>query len=264
VLRQMNDIDLIRSLIDGVSTLPHRNDEKLDALKRRTKMIFTKIFGSKSSYLQDLEGISFHPQVYFSGMKDSPYNTAWHSGKSEMSNLLKTALEELELNSQTSQKDTSTHIMKTASNQVFVVHGHDEEMKSTVARALEKLGLQPIILHEQPDKGRTVIEKFIGHSEVPFAIVLFSPDDMAYRVNAQPETARPRARQNVVLELGFFLGKLGRANVLVLHRQAPNFELPSDYAGVLFKPFDANGAWRSELVRELKAAGFQVSADNLL
>ena len=82
---------------------------------------------------------------------------------------------------------------------------------------------------------------------VPFAVVLFSPDDMAYQVQNKPDTARPRARQNVVLELGFFLGKLGRENVLVLHRQVPDFELPSDYAGVLFKPFDDAGAWRYEV-----------------
>jgi predicted nucleotide-binding protein len=152
---------------------------------------------------------------------------------------------------------------ETLSNYVFIVHGHDDEMKTTVARVLEKLGLVPIILHEQPDKGKTVIEKFEGHSDVPFAIVLFSPDDMAYLNGSKPETARPRARQNVVLELGYFLGKLGRERVLVLFRQAPNFELPSDYSGVLFKPFDG-GAWPFELVKELNAVGFAVDANRLL
>jgi predicted nucleotide-binding protein len=174
-------------------------------------------------------------------------------------------LEELELKPhEVSQQDKSMTFMKNISNQVFVVHGHDDKMKTTVARVLEKLGLDPIILHEQPDKGRTVIEKFIGHAEVPFAIVLFSPDDVGYQSDAKPESVRPRARQNVVLELGFFLGKLGRAHVLVLHRQVPNFELPSDYAGVLFKPFDDAGAWRFELVKELNAAGFNVDANRLI
>jgi predicted nucleotide-binding protein len=256
-------IALIRSLLEDISNLPHRNDEKLDALVRRTKMIFTKIFGSKSSYLTDLNEISFHPGVYFSGMEDSEYSEAWQSGKSEMTNLLKIAFEEIELNlkENTQQKSSAPVVM---SNKVFVVHGHDEEMKTTVARALEKLGLAPIILHEKADQGKTVIEKFIVYSEVQFAVVLFSPDDMAYHKNAKPETARPRARQNVVLELGFFLGKLGRERVLVLHRQAPAFELPSDYAGVLFKPFDDAGGWRLELVKELNALGFSVDANHLL
>jgi predicted nucleotide-binding protein len=82
---------------------------------------------------------------------------------------------------------------------------------------------------------------------------LFSPDDLAYQKDSKPDSAHPRARQNVVLELGFFLGKLGRERVVVLHRQVPNFDMPSDYAGVLFKPFDDSGAWRFELAKELNA-----------
>lgn len=265
-----SQIQLIQSLMVDVSKLPHRNDAELDRLQRRTKMILTKIFGSSSPYLDDLADISFHPSIYYSDMPDSTYDEAWMSGRVGITNLLRTALEELQLRLEatTGQKSTSEtppqSLENMKSNQVFVVHGHDEEMKITVARVLEKLGLEPIILHEQADKGRTVIEKFVGHADVPFAVVLFSPDDLAYQKNSNPESARPRARQNVVLELGFFLGKLGRESVLVLHRQAEKFELPSDYAGVLFKPFDDHGAWRFELVKELNANGFAVDANRLL
>ena len=138
---------------------------------------------------------------------------------------------------------------------VFVVHGHDDGLKETVARYLSKLELVPVVLHEQPNQGRTIIEKFERHADVDFAVVLFTPDDIGYPVG-RPEQARPRARQNVVLELGFFLGALGRQRVCVLH--TGDIELPSDYAGVLYLPLDASGAWRFMLAKEMKAGGMKI------
>jgi predicted nucleotide-binding protein len=118
-----------------------------------------------------------------------------------------------------------------SSSRVFVVHGHDEGAKQSVARVLERLELEPVILHEQPDQGRTVIEKFEDYSDVGFAVVLLTPDDMGYAVAANPKTAKPRARQTVIMELGYFLGKLGRGRVCALYRHG--VELPSDFSGVL-------------------------------
>jgi hypothetical protein len=89
---------------------------------------------------------------------------------------------------------------------VFVVHGHDNGAKETVARFLEKLGLKPVILHEQPNQGRTIIEKFEDHADADYAVVLFTPDDMGHPVG-KPNESKPRARQNVLLELGFFMAK---------------------------------------------------------
>ncbi len=144
---------------------------------------------------------------------------------------------------------------------MFVVHGHDEGMRESVARVLATLGLKPVILHEQPDRGRTIIEKFYDYSEVEFAVVLLSPDDMGYVREADPDTAQPRARQNVILELGFFLGKLGRENVVALHKG--NVEIPSDFSGVLFTPYVSGGDWPYKLTRELRESGYEVSADDL-
>jgi len=108
-------------------------------------------------------------------------------------------------------------------------------MRESVARVFATLGLEPVILQEQPDRGRTIIDKFYYYSEVEFAVVLLSPDDMGYASEAGPDTAQLRARQNVILELGFFLGKLGRENVVALHKG--NVEIPSDFSGVLFTPY---------------------------
>lgn len=142
---------------------------------------------------------------------------------------------------------------------VFLVHGHDERARETVARFLEKLELECIILHEQPNKGRTVIEKFVDYADVSFAVVLLTPDDRGGLATDSFEAQRARARQNVILELGFFLGALGRSRVCALY--AEGVEIPSDYSGVLFVPLDDSDAWRITLLRELIAAGIQVDAN---
>ncbi len=146
---------------------------------------------------------------------------------------------------------------------VFIVHGHDQEIKQTVARVLEKLDLEPIILHEQPNKGKTIIEKFEDCSEgTQFAIVLLSPDDKGCEVDNFPESAKLRARQNVILELGYFIGKLGRNNVLVLFKEEKDYELPSDILGILYTPF--NKGWEWEMVKELQSSGYDIDANRLI
>ena len=150
------------------------------------------------------------------------------------------------------------------SNRVFIVHGHNDQMKLAVARSIEKLGLVAIILHEQPNAGETIIEKIAKYSDVDFAIVLLSPDDYGYESDAKPENAKFRARQNVILELGYFLGKLGRNRVAALYLQHQNFEMPSDFSGVLYIPFDNVGRWQFDLAKELKACGYSIDADKLL
>ena len=272
---------LIQSLIEDVSKLPYRDDHKVDALMKRARMIITRVFGERSRYLGDLDQVDFFPVVYYEDMPESAYQGSWTSGKARFENLCKTMLEDLHLTRfdelEQSREPAKPEVKKSAvSNlaavcsecnrppRIFVVHGHENEMKLSVARTLEKLGFEPIILHEQPDKGRTVIEKFLDYSDVGFAVVCLSPDDMAYAKGSPPGKARPRARQNVVLELGFFLGKLGRDRVVALHKEVEGFETPSDYAGVLFKPYDDAGHWCLELVKELAECGYKVDANKLI
>ena len=142
---------------------------------------------------------------------------------------------------------------------IFIVHGHDGDLKAQVARFVEQcVGVRPIILHEQPDRGRTIIEKFEEHaSEARFAIVLLTADDEGRPSGADP--LRLRARQNVVLEHGFFIGRLGRENVVALYEK--EVELPSDLSGLLYKSVEGN--WHTDLATELQAAGFEVNLNNL-
>lgn len=256
----MDKIKLIQNLIDEIENLPLRNEMELDAFKRRAEMIIRKIFGDSSPYLKDLKFISFHPGIYYSGMEQSEYNESWSKGKSKMLNLFKTIEEDLTLDANKIIKKDRTKL----SNKIFIVHGHNEEIKQAVARTVEKIGLKSIILHEQPNKGRTIIEKFEDYSDVNFAIVLLSPDDIAYSKDKPPEDKEFRARQNVIFELGFFVGKLGREHVFILYKEEENFEIPSDYSGICYTPYDNKGQWRFDLIRELNSCGYNVDANKLI
>lgn len=147
------------------------------------------------------------------------------------------------------------------SKKVFIVHGHDVETKESVARFIERLRLEPIILHEQPNSGRTIIEKFEVFSDVGFAIVLLTPDDVGGTAT-NSQSLKPRARQNVILELGYFMGKLSRFRVCALYKHG--VEIPSDYQGVLYVELDAAGAWRTKLAQELVQANFSIDLEGLL
>jgi predicted nucleotide-binding protein len=145
---------------------------------------------------------------------------------------------------------------------VFLVHGHDNEAKQTTARFLEKLDLDLIILHEQPSEGRTIIEKFESYSkDVAFAVVLLTPDDVG-AANDDAGKLNKRARQNVIMELGYFMGKLGRNRVCALHRGG--VELPSDYQGVLYIEMDEGGAWKTKIAQELVRANVRIDLHGLL
>jgi predicted nucleotide-binding protein len=141
---------------------------------------------------------------------------------------------------------------------VFIVHGHDEGMREGVARFLEQIGFRAIILHEQPSQGRTIIEKVEAHGDVSFAVILLTPDDEGRQIGGQ---LKPRARQNVVLELGYFIGRFGRKRVCALTRG--NIEIPSDFAGVVYESFEGP-QWRHALGRELEAAGYHIDWNDVM
>lgn len=154
------------------------------------------------------------------------------------------------------------HHTVTSSDSVFVVHGSDDSVKESVARLIERLSLKAIILHEVANEGRTVIEKFEHHAaRVGFAAVLLTADDVGAR-RSEAENLRPRARQNVILELGYFSAKLGRERTCVLYEEG--VELPSDMAGVVYVPLDSAGAWRLRLAKEIKVAGLSVDLNDVI
>jgi predicted nucleotide-binding protein len=167
-----------------------------------------------------------------------------------------------ELGDAPSNSPLSPTVPATPSKKVFVVHGHNGEPKQAVARFLESLGFEPIILHEQANGGRTIIEKFEKSADVGFAVVLLTPDDMGGVQNLAVARLKPRARQNVVFELGYFIGRLGRSRVCAL--KLGDVEVPSDFSGVVYVPYDSGGAWKQALGQELEEAGYAIDWNKVM
>lgn len=254
-------ISKLNELKQKIILLDYKQYDKLDAIKTRFTMLTRNIFGDKNPYAEKIRSTLFSPSIAYSGMDPSQYLTSWKSGQAKLSNLVDVLVEELELSIELQKNKSTTN---REGKNVFIIHGHNEEMKQSVARFIEKLKLNPIILHEKASKGKTIIEKFSEHSDVSFAIALLSPDDVGYSVKQQPTEAKLRARQNVIFEMGFFIGKLGRQNVVALFDTTENFEIPSDYQGVLFIPYDKQGHWNLDIIRELKEIGISVDANDIV
>ena len=144
---------------------------------------------------------------------------------------------------------------------IFVVHGHDGEAREAVARFLsEKLDLEPVILHERPNKGRTLITKFREEAaETGFAVVILTADDVG-RARDAAELSR-RARQNVVFELGFFIGALGPERVAAILKG--DVERPSDFDGVVYLSYEKED-WRTKLGQELQSAGYAIDWNKVM
>lgn len=157
-------------------------------------------------------------------------------------------------------ESSSSPPAKRNKKRVFIVHGHDDLIKIKTARFVEKLGLEAIILHEQPSKGMTIIEKIEAYADVGFAIILYTPDDRGNALDAADKgTLNARARQNVVFEHGYLIAKLGRQRVVPL--VSGKVEFPSDINGVVYVD-DSN--WQIEIAKEMKSAGYAVDFNKLL
>lgn len=179
-----------------------------------------------------------------------------------------------EANATENSEGDATH----SSRQIFVVHGHDEQRKLAVVRFLEQLKFKAVVLDEQVSGGKTLPEKFEHYSNVHYAVILLTPDDLGTS-RVQVESAKtsgnesfdklqgvedalnPRARQNVVFELGFFYGKLGRSNTCVL--LAGGVENPSDIHGVVYVNFDEGDGWKMKLAKEIRGSGLPVDMNDL-
>lgn len=258
----MKNEELFRDYKQDVSELRYRDKDHLDRIIRKGKMLIKNVYGDQSDYLTDFGRIRFYP-AYAPATEEVKRDT-WASAQTKILNLVNIMLEEASLFGTPAERistDAET-FDRTESNRVFIVHGHDENAKITVARFLEKLGLEAIILHEQASKGRTIIEKFEEHASAScFAIALLTTDDVGYAKDHEA-AAKPRARQNVIFELGYFCGALGRKNVAVLYQEG--VEIPNDYLGVVYTLLDDTGAWQMSIAKELKLSGVDFDMNKVL
>jgi predicted nucleotide-binding protein len=221
----------------------------------RCKFLIQRLFGHESAPLATLNaGL----KVVVIGNGPNKFNDA----KSLTLAALDSALRALDDDVFHELADSPATAPEKFSNKVFVVHGHDTAAKAELEVFLSEIGLQPVVLHRQPDQGQTLIEKFEKHSDVGYAFILLTPDEVAYLAKGVglPDGKRgeeQRARPNVIFEFGYFVGKLGRSRVCALH--TGDVTLPSDLNGLLYKKFDKGiGEVAYEIIKELKALGYRL------
>ena len=254
----LSEIPMLQQLENG--------SQQFQKWHRNAEICIANTFGEKSKHVNDFTHISYSPSMIFLGDNNShAFQQSYIEGLNSAQATLESMIEEIEEYWGDQNRKSTTSIAQdkgsTNANEIFIIHGRDNETKMTVARFLEHLDLKPIILHEQSNQGRTIIEKFEQHAQVGFAVALLTPDD----IGALQEGARnlkSRARQNVIFEFGYFIGRLGRNRVCALTKG--DVEIPSDYDGVVYIPLDDSGGWKMELVRELKGAGIDVDANRAL
>jgi predicted nucleotide-binding protein len=210
-------------------------------------------------------GDSFYPAVFFGGTDRTPIS--WPQGQSETVAVIDSIEHQLRLtNSQAKLPEKPAKAKSaTGSKKIFIVHGHDEAILNAVLAYVHRLELEPIVLKDQASQGKTIIEKIEHHSDVGFAIVLLSADDVGRSNKESAEADKPRARQNAVLELGYFMGLLGRRNVCVIVNADMNeqTEYPTDIAGVIRIPYRPSGDWQVQLLREFRGADLQFNQDRI-
>jgi len=152
-----------------------------------------------------------------------------------------------------------------AKRRILVVSGADKKMQTALTAALTKLLLVPVVLREEPGNGRKIVERFAAdYSDVGLAVVLLSPDDCAYPVSVQASKRKTQPRRDVLFELGYLVGKMGKDRVLAFYREAPGFEAGNDFEGINAFPFDEEGTWKHTLLRELVCNGYMVEPDRIL
>jgi predicted nucleotide-binding protein len=157
-------------------------------------------------------------------------------------------------------RPTITKTKNLSMTEVFIVHGHDELAKTKAARFIEKLGLKPIIIHEQINSGKTIIEKIEEFSNVGFGVVLYTPCDTGSK-KGDESNSKDRARQNVVFEHGYLIGKIGRENVSALVKG--NIEVPNDISGVVYVKMDDDDSWQLKIAKELRNSGYNIDLNRL-
>lgn len=222
-----------------------------------TKNVLARAFGENHSNIADVI-YAGNPGISFSDMPDEFYEQQEKDRLQTKVKRLEATAKVLEL--QLPSLPTTPITAPVTGRGVFLVHGRDRR-RHEVETVLRKLGLDVVVLADQPSAGMTIIEKLEAHADCAFAVVLLTGDDVGKLNDPAHPDLRPRARQNVILELGYFIGKLGRKNVCTLYQAG--VELPSDYVGVGFVLLDEHEGWKQKLAKELKAAGFKIDM-NLL
>ena len=237
--------------IDELKKKRNSSDSDFKAWRTDVQLCLSGLYGEKSIQLKNFINRPFSPMVIV-GNTDfhEPYVRDLDTTKKEFERYIGD-FEDVSINANVKKNIP-------LSNKVFIVHGHDGELKEKVARRLEQQGIEVIILSEQANRGRTIIEKIEAYSDVHVAIALFTQDDIGM-AKEEKENEKYRARQNVVFEAGYFMGYLGRENVIMVAEE--NVEIPGDLSGMVYTTKEN---WEIEMLKDLNAAGMKIDMNKLL
>ncbi|CAI8206919.1 MAG: Uncharacterised protein [SAR116 cluster bacterium] len=216
-----------------------------------------------NEYRKSYDQVGSFGGIFFGGGRTSPaqelkeFNDKFNSKIDNLKKLIQKAdlLKSSEVEATVAVQD----VQELDQSQVFIVHGHDDLAKVETARFIEKLGFEPIILHEQVNAGQTIIEKIETYSNVGFGVVLYTPCDIGAKKGEETEL-RHRARQNVVFEHGYLIGKIGRKNVAALVKG--DVETPNDISGVVYITMDND--WKLDLAKELRNSGYPIDMNKVI
>lgn len=253
-------IELIRERIDAAQD---GMVQDWQGWRNKSEVVVRSIFGDGSTIHEKFTAVKYAPGAYTLGTDFTPYR---QSGVRTACSIAEAGILELQL---ADEFDVSTEAVEAIVSQavsanlsgserddIFIVHGHDETTKLKTSEFLTDLVKRPpIILHRQANKGRTLIEKFEDSADsAAYAVILATADDIG---RAMKDTdLKPRARQNVVFEMGFFIGAIGRGRVAVLYDE--DIEEVGDMKGIVYIALDKAGAWKSQLAKEIEASGITV------
>lgn len=246
-----NKLRKLYNEIDELKNKDSSSDSDFKAWKTDVQLCLSGLYGENSIQFKNFNSRHFSPMVIGG-------NTDWHKPYVRDLEITKKEFERYICDFEEEGINTNMGKNRTSNNKVFIVHGHDGELKEKVARRLEQQGIEAIILSEQVNRGRTIIEKLEAYSDVNVAIILFTQDDLGV-AKEEKGNEKYRARQNVVFEAGYFMGYLGRENIIMIADE--NVEIPGDLSGMVYTTRDS---WEFEMLKELNAAGMKVNMNKLL
>ncbi len=248
---------------DELKTLPtynhNRENSEFDKWHTRTRKTIEIIFGKKSEEATSFDYITF--TASFRGFNEPTIQECIQehkSGRDKSNTLLESCIEHIEefWENDESNKVSTAQAQQVDKSKVFIVHGHDDGLVAKVQLLLTKLSLEGIVLHEQANLGKVILEKLEHYTDVGFAIILYTPCDVGKAKNA--EDLKARARQNVVFEHGYLIGRIGRGKVLFL--VTDKIEIPGDIAGAVYIGKDS---WEQKIALELHAAGYDIDFNKI-
>ena len=246
-----NKLRKLYNEIDELKNKDSSSDSDFKAWKTDVQLCLSGLYGENSIQFKNFNSRHFSPMVIGG-------NTDWHKPYVRDLETTKKEFERYICDFEEEGINTNMGKNRTSNNKVFIFHGHDGELKEKVARRLEQQGIEAIILSEQVNRGRTIIEKLEAYSDVNVAIILFTQDDLGV-AKEEKGNEKYRARQNVVFEAGYFMGYLGRENIIMIADE--NVEIPGDLSGMVYTTRDS---WEFEMLKELNAAGMKVNMNKLL